>query len=290
MPLLSTILSLIMMLPAAVRAEPERVHDPGLLLERIEAVDHKIETYSATVMYQRFFAFQGDQQTRQGTLYYERKEGEAVPAGPPAPPGQQDQPRPPRPRIFAIDFDSIIVDGEQREEHQSFIFDGEFLVEKEIDEDGKRFVKRRIAAPGERIDPLKLGEEGMIPLPIGQRRDDILRRYDVELLGTSEGINTEEAPLLKLLGDAYQLKLVPREEFAEIERFTQIRLWYRSEDFHPIASLAQDRSGDEITVRLIGEANVPREPDRVDTSIPQEPGWEIRIDDPHAVQNAPQDE
>ncbi|MEM9082514.1 MAG: hypothetical protein AAGB34_02880, partial [Planctomycetota bacterium] len=193
-------------------------------------------------------------------------------------------------RIFSIDFDSIIVDDEQREEHQSFIFDGEFLVEKEIDEDGKRFVKRRVAAPGELIDPLKLGEEGMIPLPIGQRKDDILSRYRVELLDTEEGISTEDAPLLKLLGDAYQLKLVPRDEFAENERFTQIRLWYEADNFYPMASVAKDRSGDEITVRLLGATiNAPAQPDRVDTSIPREPGWEIRIDDPHAVPNAAQD-
>ncbi|MEM9084231.1 MAG: hypothetical protein AAGB34_11590, partial [Planctomycetota bacterium] len=91
MLLLSTVFSLVAVFGAVVPSQVERIREPGILLERIESVDNEIDTYSATVMYQRFFSFQGDQQTRQGTLYYERKKSEAVPAGPPVPGNQREQ-------------------------------------------------------------------------------------------------------------------------------------------------------------------------------------------------------
>lgn len=242
------------------------------LLDAVEQVDHTLDTLKATLIYQRIFALQGDMHTRQGSLYYERGAADgSVPA---------DQISDAE-RRFSITFETLIVGDTLRSDTQRWAFDGEWLVE-ELAED-KQFTKRRLAPPGQRMDPFRVGQSTLIPLPIGQRKAEVLARYEAESAEPYEGID-DSHPLLAGLEQSLQLILRPREAFAETDKFTEIRLWYSAETFLPMASVAFDRSGDVSVVRLTQvRANTDREPALVDLSPPVGAGWQIRVEDRFAT-------
>jgi hypothetical protein len=78
--------------------------------------------------------------------------------------------------------------------------------------------------PGEKFDPLKIGE-GPLPIPIGQKKDDVLSRYDATVVPATDGLD-EDAQKVFAEG-AWQLKLIPKE--GADRNFKEIRLWYREE-------------------------------------------------------------
>ncbi|HUO37797.1 MAG TPA: hypothetical protein VMU34_08140, partial [Mycobacterium sp.] len=60
-----------------------------------------------------------------------------------------------------------------------FLFDGEWLTER--NDTAQTIKKTQIARKGEKKDPFQIGS-GPFPLPFGQKRDDILRHFKVELV------------------------------------------------------------------------------------------------------------
>lgn len=248
------------------------------LLDALQTADRDLVSLTADVKWDRTFEIQGDEQSRLGKLYYL--------ATKPAEGGQ------PAERKFAIHFDQLWVAGVQRQEDRTYIFDGQWFMEK--DAIGKYFQKRQVAPPGERIDPLQLGQ-GPIAIPIGQRKQDILDRFNVELLPAEAGLEApNNAPKAekdiadKRKGDvegAWQLHLTPKARFAEEEDFTDIRLWYkRAPDGSILPRMARtvNKQGDVSSVLLINDqaqrsgrpenpkAHVPG--DVIDTTPPQ--GWD----------------
>ena len=79
---------------------------------------------------------------------------------------------------FLIHFTKITADGITAERGEYFLFDGEWLTER--NDKAKTIIKRQIVRSGERIDPFKVGQ-GPFPLPFGQKRVDILQNFKVTL-------------------------------------------------------------------------------------------------------------
>ena len=255
------------------------------LLTAIEAVDHDIDSLTASVIYQRMFALQRDRHTRYGSLAYLSADNPNSAAMQEA--GFDDR------RAFALTFNRIVVDDTQRTQDQTIVFDGQWLVEREIDEDGKRFTKRRIARPGQAFDPFRVGNQTLIPLPIGQRKDDILARYNAELLAPNDGVDPNN-PFLAGLSRTYQLRLTPLDPNNEEERFKEIRLWYQQGSLLPALSIAVHRNSDESLVRLTSlKLNQPIDPELLSVDEPRDDGWQVRIEDRlldgPIVEDAPED-
>src|SRR5262249_33560341 len=59
-------------------------------------------------------------------------------------------------RMFQVDFNSLIVDKVKRPENRTFVFDGQWFVERQPDV--KQIHKRQVVPPGQTIDPLAIGE------------------------------------------------------------------------------------------------------------------------------------
>ena len=76
-------------------------------------------------------------------------------------------------------FDTLIVADRRESIGQHYAFDGQWVVEKTPAD--KQFTKRQVVPPGEDFDPLRIGE-GPFPVPVGQRKADILDRFDAEIL------------------------------------------------------------------------------------------------------------
>lgn len=252
----------------------------GNLLDHLERKDAELTNLSAQIRYTRVQTIQGDTQSRLGEIFYQR--GKALQDG--------------ASRRFVIDFKSLIVDGAVRNERTAWGYDGQWLIEK--DYETKQYVRRRIAAPGAEIDPLRLGSgSGTIPLPIGQRREDVERYFKAELVGALEGLVPDADALedddagyrefVRTLGGSegvagvYQLKLTPLEGTEAAEDYRVIRLWYQKGTLLPMMSRAIDRKGDISTVQLINvDTATPIEASRIDLAPPMPgEGWVEREED-----------
>jgi len=84
---------------------------------------------------------------------------------------------------FLIHFDRTEVDGVLGRQ-EWYLFDGRWLYE--VLERIKQVTKREVVRPGEKIDLFDL-ERAPFPLPFGQKKETILRNFDVALLPSAEG-------------------------------------------------------------------------------------------------------
>ncbi|MGI9014054.1 MAG: hypothetical protein ACR2GY_07380, partial [Phycisphaerales bacterium] len=131
------------------------------LLDRLEADAVDLRDFQARVHYRKLEAILEETEIYVGSMIY------------------HIDPERPQPKRFAILFEKKGNLKRLYDRNQHYIFDGVWLVERNPDE--KQFIKRQIVAPGETFDPLRLGE-GPFPLPLGQKKDDVLRIFEAEML------------------------------------------------------------------------------------------------------------
>jgi hypothetical protein len=252
------------------------------LLTALETADATLRTLTADLTYDRTFALQGDRQVRRGRLYFVSKPTieQVVPAR--------------RERKFAIEFNELYVGTRQEKETKFYIFDGIWLVEKLPEQ--KVFVKRQIVPAGQPFDALKIGE-GPLPIPIGQRKSEILSRFNAELLPAESGLEAQDQ--IRFVKDTQQLRLTPRPELERDSEFLEIRLWYKYDAdgaLLPRMARTVNQATDESVVQLLkvkvnGVGDIPV--NLFDTQTPPD-GWDVKVqewrDGPENVEfvNGPQ--
>jgi hypothetical protein len=259
--------------PAAPAAGSATFADAEALLDALERADAGLKSLRADVRYDKIFEDQGDRQTRFGRLMFR--------AQPPLTEGG------PALRSFALLIDELLLGTRSEKKLTMIVFNGEWFVEKVPSE--KRFTKRRIAKPGDAFDPFKVGE-GQFPLPIGQKKADILSRFDAKLLPATEGLDgddaKETAELRAFVEGTYQLRLTIRPELRAAAEMREIRLWYKPQvrsdgSTHLLPRLARTthRGGTLSLVRLLNvTVNQSFDGDPFDVSNPPS-DWEISIQD-----------
>jgi len=260
--------------PAAAEPEFRTAED---LLAALETADRDLHTLSAEIRYTREFgSIEGNtQQEWTGVLHYNAN---LTGDGPTQGPGDGGQARPAR-RGFAVLFDESILDNRRRKERRDFVFDGEWLVERLHGE--RQMIRRRVVPPGQVTDPLRIGE-GPFPIPIGQKRDDILRRFDVALLPPDDGW---DQPLPAWLRESWQVRLVPKPGTDEAREFQEVRLWYQrmtppgggEPRLLPRMARTKNFDGGAAEVLLTNlEPNQPIPPGVFDTAPPPPgAGWDV---------------
>mgnify|MGYP000559903374 CR=1 FL=1 len=253
-------------LAAGQASEPARAPAAGAiltvddLLHALESAGADLRALSARVQYTRTFAIAGDTQTRQGQLFYE-VHGPAADAQ----------------KRFAVRFETLILQGGRVEEEvKEYVFDGEWFVERTPGT--RQFVKRQVVPPGERFDPLKVGE-GPFPLPIGQRRGDILAEYEASIIDATDGLNESLAAFVSRDAGTYRLRLIPRDPNAAAK---EVEVWYRRDTLLPRLARTVSAEGDESFVQMVDvrqntEATIDA---RIfDTNPPRGGrGWDVRIE------------
>ncbi len=253
-------------------------------LDRLEAAGRGLEGFRARVIYTREQPLLGDRQVRIGRLAYQPAErrsaddaetddgadadgadgSDAIGNDDDADGGNTDG----RPAKFAIRFTHLQVGRGLRERPQYYIFDGQWLAE--IHPDRRQFIKRQVVPPGRRYDPLKLGE-GPFPLPLGQRRQQVLELFEVEL------VRAEDDP-----ADAVHLALTPRAEQAERLDYRRIDLWYDRDTLLPRRVRAEEPSGDLTIVELkdprVGPIGSDEAAELFSTETPPAgSGWRVEV-------------
>jgi hypothetical protein len=211
--------------PEAPQQPSAPVHsDPEVdrMLTELETADRGMRDLTARITYDRIDATLGDRQYRFGELLFRDR----------TPEGQENRAGT---RSFVVRFRKYADLDVVRDLNESWAFDGRWLIER--NDDDKTFRKREITRAGQEVDPLRLGE-GPLPIPIGQRKQDILARYEVELVDPTDSLEATQDPTdedayasyrdtvleAQRKTDAVQLKLTPlRKEDGD---FDSIRLWY----------------------------------------------------------------
>jgi outer membrane lipoprotein-sorting protein len=236
------------------------------LLERLEVADNDLDALEADIQYIRRFLLQGDEHVRHGRLYYAQEDA-------------QENDDFVRERRFGVHFDVLYLDERKEDDQQTYIFDGEWLIEKHPNR--KQYIARQIAPPGSKTDPLKLGE-GPVPFPLGQKAQEVLARFDVRLLPSSEGLENEPA-LAPFVSGCEQLLLIPKNEGMEDDDFQSVRIWYDLDTLLPRMALTINRTGDESIVQLLNIKRVEEEDLPADALTIDPPsrgeGWDIQIEE-----------
>ena len=147
--------------PAHASSGNERVDK---ILDRLELKGQAIKGLRCNLVY-KYVTVEPveDEQVKEGELLFARAE--------------------PNSRFLVI-FKKIRGGGVERETGEYYGFDGHWLVER--NDKAKSITKTEIARPGERTDPFKIGK-GPFPLPFGQKRDDILQNFRVDLADSTLG-------------------------------------------------------------------------------------------------------
>ncbi len=246
------------------------------LLTALEESDRELHTLTAAVIYDQSDVEAGDHQVRTGKLFF-RSDPQAG--------------RPPL-RRFAAEFDKLFLGNRLEEEVRQYIFDGTWMAEKIPAE--KICNRQQVVPPGEQFDPLRLGE-GPLPIPIGQKKEDILARFEVELVPPESGLrpanfdelsDSERSDVEKLITFAtvpgtYQLKLTPREGQEDRTDVEEVRLWYRAKDGRLLPHMARAVKrveGGEGDVSIMQLANVKTNTEVDPRVFSTEPpmGWDGR--------------
>ncbi len=276
-------------------AQPGTITTADDLLVALEKADRDIRTISAQVLWINVAGeIEGqDKQVRRGQLYFaDNREPEKPAAAAPPHPDPADGTTPPKPagnpkppvtgatepgRYFQVRFDTIEADGKQWTEARTFILRGEWFIEKL--EQQKQMFKRRVIAPGEKIDPLRIGE-GPFPVPIGQKRADIIARFTAEMVPSLDGLPVEKMKdaTKERYNDSYQLKLTPRPGTQEAKDFREVRFWYTKSNLVPMHVKTMNTSGGSDEVVLANIKVNEKLPEGVfDISSPE--GWNVQIEE-----------
>jgi hypothetical protein len=148
-------------------------------------------------------------------------------------------------RIAAVVFErTISPSGRARERLEHYVYrDG---VLSDYDHEAKRLTRRRLVDDGDDRDPLRLGE-GPVPIPIAQRKADILAAFDATVGPAIP------ARVLSDAADVRGLHLVPKAgtRMAEDGRIAAIDLWVRGDAAEPVAVEIHDADGDRTALRFL---------------------------------------
>jgi hypothetical protein len=131
---------------------------------------------------------------------------------------------------FRVVFDKKLVNYKPvRDFKLEFLLDKGWLVER--DHKRKLEISRQVLRPGQKMDPLKLGE-GPFPLPIGQEPKAVREMFEVKKLEVKEGEPT----------GTLHIQLVPKPGTQFERRFKSIDVWVDQKSHFPRRITTPDRN------------------------------------------------
>lgn len=215
---------------ATQAAEADADLEPGVLavLDAIDRQTLSLRDFASTVRMDSYDDLADETERRFGRVYLRM-------------PGTDGKP----PRAAAVVFERTIEpSGRARERLEHFVLADGIL--NDYDHEAKRLVRRRLVEDGDDRDPLRLGE-GPVPIPIAQRKADILAAFEVSAAPSVPD------RLLREKSGVRGLHLVPKAgtRMAEENRIESIDLWVQGEAATPVAVEIRERDGDRVAVRFM---------------------------------------
>ena len=203
--------------PALAPAQAAQFADADALLTAVERTADSLRDFRANITLETTDDVTGDTERRLGQLVFVQEEGK------------------PATRRFAVVFEKFI-DGSGRMDERPvrYIYADGWLTEADFKQ--RTLVRRQLARAGEQYDPLKPGE-GPVPLPIGQRRADVLARFDASLATAPDS-----TLLLKSARPMVGVRLKPKPGMADRD-LVEASVWYDAQSLVPVGVEAQRKSG-----------------------------------------------
>ena len=194
------------------------------MLSALEKAGDNIRTLRANVIYDRVDAVSENRERRTGQIVLTQDSQQL------------------KSRTLAIMFDQFIdASGHASPQTQRFVFHGGWLFE--FDDARHQLIARELVAPGEQLDPLRIGE-GPVPIPIGQKKYEVLRRFEVQLAPLPE------QPLLKRLVNIQGLVMRPKLNAGVDPDLAEIYVWSDLDTLMPVAVAATTKGGDQKILLL----------------------------------------
>lgn len=226
--------------PAEAKPDPEVV----ALLDKIEEASSRIKTLKARVRYTRTQELTEDQQVRFGDFYYRASTDDS-------------------PTRFAVLFDRLLVDERARPMETWFIFDGNWLLER--DHQDKTATRREMVAKGgESKDVLNMGD-GAMPIPLKLKTATVLKSYFVKRLPDETDDKGREL---------VHLQLTPKQAKQDT---TPLELWFNKSDWS-LHKVVTEEDGDTVEMLFPRIENNPDlKPSVFDTALPDKSdGWQVQ--------------
>lgn len=123
---------------------------------------------------------------------------------------------------FLIHFAEKVASGRKDVLDERHLFDGQWYIQ--LQSRTKTWEKREVRKPDAPDDPYKVGQ-GVFPLPFGQKKEDVLREFDVRLVPPA----ADDPPATD------HLRLTPRENTETAQTYRTLEFWVSREG--PLAGL-----------------------------------------------------
>jgi len=223
-------------IPVQVEQDPAPVPDHGdelpvdssqespadVVLHNAEQQRDTVQAVSATVAVERIEPLFNKREVRTGELFYERASD-----------------APPR---FSVLLDKRLIGRRLESRTKHIIYDGRWL--SEIDHEKKQCIRWELC--GAESDPTRL--DGRFPLPIGQPRDEVKRRFDAQVIDGSP-----ESSFLKSLSEDHTvtgLRLTPHPGTPSADEFQHVDVWYDTTTWIPLGVETLDPKSNVRRIRL----------------------------------------
>lgn len=181
--------------------------------------------------------------TRRGTVWYEARDE--------------------NPRI-RVTFDQRIDGRRAFPEKIEYLLQDGWLTDRDYQ---KRIeVRRQVLRPGQRANLLKLGE-GPFPLPIGQKREEVLKQFAV----------TKMPPARDDPAGTVHVQLKPREKTEFRRKIDTMDVWVDAQTNFPAKIEVLDPDGAKVRTTLLKNLRVNPQPPLGDAqfALPQVQGWAL---------------
>ena len=212
--------------PAASQpADPKAV----AILKHLEVAVDKHPTIRADINHLVESDVTGDQEQRTGTLSYQAGNKKAG-----------------TPTRFYILFKTLRQgEGRAFPQKQEYAFDGTWL--SDANHSLKRITRYQVVAKGREIEPMKIGE-GPIPLPIGQKTEDVLKHYHASTRPLRKRDPNSRTGRLLSGSEYLLLKLKPK--FKSDTSIRKLEIWVNLKTRLPVKIISYDHKGDVTTVEF----------------------------------------
>jgi len=215
------------------------------VLEQLEAAGKTYPTIRAELLYEVSNPTLGDRELREGWVAFQT--------------GTKD-----RPGRFRVHFETKKQGGGRKIRYRmDYAFDGKWLTQKNYKT--RQIIRYQVAAEGERIEPLRLGQ-GPFPVPFGQRKDDVLEYFHAQARPAGPG---EPAGTLCL-------ELTARKQYRRKLGFARLQTWVDPKTHLPVKIVSLDTSKNVTTVEFRDIRTNPKLADAI-FSLPRPLGWTVTV-------------
>ncbi len=134
---------------------------------------------------------------------------------------------------FLVTFEKTVFDGQVNTKKSWYLFDGRYL--HEAKERSRSIIKRDVAPPGTTLDLFSI-ENAPFPMPFGQKKDEILKHFDVTM--ADAGV---DAP-----ADTDRLICVPKPDSKLAAEYAKFEFFVSRKLSLPVRIVMVDKPGDKI--------------------------------------------